>query len=115
MKKKLSIALILSIIFLSACSNESQSLLTERNSENSASTSIDTNGVLIPIESTNVKSAGYDSDSKIMTVHFLSGSTYQYFEVPPTLWEEFLAAQPHPWSQVGYPQLVQGGYRYNKI
>lgn len=113
--KKLTIAFILPIFLLSACSDDSHSLPSEKNIENFASTINGTDGVLIPIESTNVNSAGYDYDSKIMTVRFLSGSTYQYFDVPLTLWEEFLAAQPHSWSQVGYPQLVQGGYKYSKI
>lgn len=72
-------------------------------------------GLLIPITSDNVAFAGYDSNRSVMTVTFHSGSTYEYYEVPVSLWERFIAAQPHPWSQVGYPELVQGGYGYQKI
>ena len=72
-------------------------------------------GTLIPITSDNVAFAGYDSNRRVMTVTFHSGSTYEYYEVPASLWERFVAAQPHPWSQVGYPELVQGGYGYQKI
>ena len=59
--------------------------------------------------------AGYDAASKVMTVQFDNGSLYEYYGVPADLWTAFVAAQPHPWSQVGYPRLVQGGVPYKKI
>lgn len=74
-----------------------------------------TQGQLIPIASDNVAYAGYDEDSLEMTVMFDNGSTYAYFNVPAALWLRFIEAQPHPWSQVGYPELVRGGYSYAKI
>jgi len=72
-------------------------------------------GQLISIESSNVAAAGYDPLTRVMTVQFLSGGLYEYYEVPESLWLDFLAAQPSPWSQVGYPQLVEGGYAYRRI
>jgi hypothetical protein len=39
-----------------------------------------------------------------MTVLFDSGGLYEYYNLPAGLWEDFVAAQPHPWSQVGYPR-----------
>ena len=74
-----------------------------------------TGGVLIPIDSDNVAMAGYDNQTRIMTVMFHQGRIYEYYNIPPTLWEAFFAAQPDPWSLVGYPQLVQGGYAYQEI
>lgn len=74
-----------------------------------------TGGALIPIDSDNVAMAGYNDSTRVMTVLFDSARLYEYYDVPPALWEAFVAAQPDPWSLVGYPQLVQGGYAYQEI
>ena len=76
---------------------------------------IGTGGALIPIDSDNVAMAGYDDQTRVMTVLFDSARLYEYYDVSPQLWESFVAAQPDPWSLVGYPQLVQGGYAYQEI
>ena len=76
---------------------------------------VGTNGELVSINSDNVQAAGYESTTKIMTVQFDNGATYQYFDVEPEIWNLFIAAQPHPWSQVGYPILVEGNYLYTRI
>jgi len=74
-----------------------------------------TNGHLVPIQSDNVNSAGYDETTLVMTVQFRNGAIYEYYGVQAELWTSFVAAQPHPWSQVGYPRLVQGGIPYKRI
>lgn len=74
-----------------------------------------TGGALIPIQSDNVAAAGYDADSQTMYVQFDSGETYEYVPVSADLWDRFVAAQPHPWSEVGYPELVEAGVPYRKV
>ena len=59
--------------------------------------------------------ATYDEASMVMTVQFDNGALYEYYGVPSDLWTSFIAAQPHPWSQVGYPRLVQGAIPYKRI
>ena len=81
----------------------------EQNSESRVETG------LIAISSDNVSAAGYSESRSIMTVQFENGAMYEYYNVPLELWESFLAAQPHPWSQVGYPRLVGEGYPYQRI
>jgi hypothetical protein len=76
---------------------------------------VGTDGALIPIESDNVSAAGYNEDSLVMTVQFDNGAIYEYYGVPTDLWISFIEAQPHPWSAVGYPRLVQGGIPYKRI
>lgn len=76
---------------------------------------VGTNGELIYIQSDNVSAAGYDEGSMVMTVQFDNGALYEYYGVPAELWTSFVAAQPHPWSQVGYPRLVQGAIPYKRI
>lgn len=107
-----SIALTL---ILSGCSTVEESSLDENSVSNQVTSKIGTNGQLIAIQSDNVNAAGYDSNSMIMTVQFDNGALYEYYGVPADLWNSFVAAQPHPWSQVGYPQLVKGGIPYKRI
>lgn len=76
---------------------------------------VGTNGQLISIQSNNVRAAGYDAGTQVMTVQFHKGALYEYYGVPADLWNSFVAAQPHPWSQVGYPRLAQGGIPYKRI
>jgi hypothetical protein len=105
-------------IALSACGSlpalngETSSTYTEKSEQIQQ---VGTNGHLIPIQSDNVRAAGYDAASSVMTVQFDNGALYEYYSVPTELWTSFIAAQPHPWSQVGYPQLVQGGIPYKRI
>lgn len=75
----------------------------------------ETGGQLISIQSDNVQAAGYDANSMIMTVQFNNGYTYEYYGIPPELWNSFITAQPNPWSLVGYPRLVQAGVPYKRI
>lgn len=109
---RIALSLMLSIWIFTGCSQTSES--TE-NQGNQVKTQVGTSGRLISIQSDNVRAAGYDANSMIMTVQFDNGSIYEYYGVPIELWDSFVAAQPHPWSQVGYPQLVQTGVPYKKI
>lgn len=80
-----------------------------------AEPAVGTEGRLIPIQSDNVAAAGYDAASETMLVEFDEGSLYEYAPVPADVWEAFVAAQPHPWSAVGHPVLVEGGVPYRKV
>lgn len=74
-----------------------------------------TGGQLVSIDSDNVRAAGYDASLRTMTVQFNNGYTYEYYGVSLELWNSFISSQPDPWSLVGYPQLVQGGFPYKRI
>ena len=45
-----------------------------------------------PMASSNVESAAYDPKQQILEVSFLSGSTYQYYDVPASTWTSFQRA-----------------------
>ena len=100
---------------LSSCSSSEDSISYTTSSSEQLSAAIGTNGQLIPIQSDNVSAAGYDEPTKVMTVQFKNGALYAYYGVEAELWTSFVAAQPHPWSQVGYPRLVQGSIPYKRI
>ena len=74
-----------------------------------------TGGELIAIQSDNVAAAGYDDATSTMLVEFDDGSLYEYAPVPVSVWIDFIAAQPHPWSRVGNPVLVEGRVPYRKV
>jgi hypothetical protein len=100
---------------LTSCSSSSDTNSQSNSSIEQLPSSIGTNGDLIAIQSDNVQAAGYDEASMIMSVQFDNGAIYEYYGVPADLWTSFVAAQPHPWSQVGYPRLVKGAIPYKRI
>jgi len=97
---------------LPTLNGETTSVSSESNAPDK---SVGTNGELIYIQSDNVQAAGYDENSMVMIVQFKNGAIYEYYGVPADLWLSFIAAQPHPWSQVGYPRLVQEGIPYRRV
>jgi hypothetical protein len=105
-------AVFLSIGFLAGCGNPTEKPSTPHVE---AKAVVGTNGQLISIQSDNVQAAGYDANEMTLTVQFNNGSTYEYYGIPAELWNSFISAQPHPWSQVGYPRLVQARVPYKRI
>ena len=100
---------------LSGCGTDEQSNRQGSEFSKETTASVGTGGQLISIQSDNVSAAGYNDSSMVMTVRFDNGALYEYYNVSPELWTAFIEAQPHPWSQVGYPRLVQGGIPYKRI
>jgi hypothetical protein len=106
--------MVVSLVAINACSIEDpdQSVAA---TVPSIDISKDTNGELTSVQSDNVSMAGYDASSQTMTVMFDNGKAYWYQPVDQSVWTAFYNAQPHPWSQVGYPQLVEAGIPYGKL
>jgi len=44
------------------------------------------------VSSSNIVSVGYDAPSETLEVEFMSGSVYQYYNVPQSIYDAFLAA-----------------------
>ena len=119
LQKLVAIAFCSTLAFgISSCSAETSS--STSNTESSIPVpqrdlSKDTKGEWIQIRSDNVSMAGYDASTQTMTVTFDNGKSYWYQPVDQSVWTAFYNAQPHPWSQVGYPVLVEGGIPYGKL
>jgi hypothetical protein len=109
----LIIVVVLSV--LSSCGSPMLNFEKPLNVDEASNFSLGTGGELIEIESENVKSAGYNQMTDVLIIEFRNGAIYEYYQVPTSLWSDFLAAQPDAWSQVGYPRLVKGGYEYKRI
>jgi hypothetical protein len=118
-KSKYEVAILLFapvlVLGLTGCGSQASESNSVASDVSSAVQKVGTNGQLISIQSDNVRAAGYDEASMVMTVQFDNGALYEYYGVPADLWTSFINAQPHPWSQVGYPRLVQGGIPYTRI
>ena len=65
-----------------------------------------------PVESSHVASIGYDSDTSTLEVEFQDGSVYQYFDVPETVFDGFIAA---PSKGVYFHQQIRDVYRYARM
>jgi hypothetical protein len=68
---------------------------------------------LQPLQSSNIKAAGYDPERKELFIEFLTGPTYRYDKVPDVLWQGLLAAPSHGKFLREAVQLK--GYAYQRI
>ena len=103
------------VIGCSAESSSPSSITESSASVQETDLSKDTKGEWVPIQSDNLSMAGYDASTQTMTVMFDNGKSYWYQPVDPSVWTSFYNAQPHPWSQVGYPALVESGVPYGRL
>jgi hypothetical protein len=46
-----------------------------------------------PVESTTMRSVGYDQTNQVLEVEFQSGTIYQYLGIPPAIYKDLLAAE----------------------
>lgn len=47
----------------------------------------------VKIESSNIESVGYDDESKVLELEFKNGNVYTYFDVPRTIYLDFLTSE----------------------
>ena len=66
----------------------------------------------MPVESSTVVSAGYDASTSTLELEFTSGTFYDYFAVPRSTFERFLAAES---KGQFFSQHIRGVYPFRKI
>ena len=64
------------------------------------------------VESSNLKSVGYDPDTKILEIEFHHGGEYQYFDVPVNVHSGLMSA---PSKGSYHYQHIKNVYQYQKI
>ena len=67
----------------------------------------------IQVTSKNIKSVGYDSQSKTLQVEFLTGSIYEYYDVPNDVFDKFITAESK--GTFFHKYIKNGGYKYRKL
>ena len=64
------------------------------------------------VNSSNIAEVGYDLATMTLEVAFLNGSVYQYFDVPETLYQEFMQATS---KGQFLNRNIKNSYRYTKL
>jgi hypothetical protein len=65
-----------------------------------------------PVNSSNLSSVGYDPATRTLEIAFRSGSVYQYFDVPQTIYEALIAASSHG---TYFHYTIRDVYRYRRV
>lgn len=66
----------------------------------------------VSVTSSNVESIRYYEDSETLEIEFKNGATYQYFDVPQSVYNELENAD----SVGGYlASRIKGMYRYSRV
>ena len=65
-----------------------------------------------PVDSSNLRSVGYDAEQQILEIEFKSGSVYQYFNVPATVYEALMSASS---KGTYHSQWIKYSYRYAQV
>ena len=70
-----------------------------------------------PVLSSNIASIGYDSGTAVLEVEFKSGSVYQYFQIPPGIYQSLMATDAAGQSVGQYfnHHVKRAGYRYVEL
>jgi hypothetical protein len=65
------------------------------------------------VVSSNLKSVGYDEDSNILEIEFLSGGIYQYFNVPHNVHAGLMNASSH--GTYFDRSVKKAGFKYKRL
>lgn len=63
------------------------------------------------VESSIIKSVGYDAKEEILEIELATGTIYQYLQVPINVFESFMAAE----SKGIYYNSIKNNFEYKKI
>ena len=64
------------------------------------------------VASTTLESAGHDAQSALLELQFRNGAVYQYFLVPPNVYQDLLGASS---KGAFFNRNIRGRYRYRRI
>lgn len=65
------------------------------------------------VDSSNLKSVGYNETSHTLEVEFHHGGIYQYYNVPESVYLGLMKASSH--GTYFDQEIKKGGYRYKKV
>ena len=67
---------------------------------------------MIPVKSSNIAGIAYEPNQMILTVWFLNGSIYNYYDVPTSVWTSFQNAD----SKGKYLAAnIKGRFGYDRV
>lgn len=65
-----------------------------------------------PVSSSDLASVGYEATSMLLEIEFLSGSIYQYFDVPESEFQQLMQAASHGSY---FSANIRNRYRYIRL
>jgi hypothetical protein len=68
--------------------------------------------IMVEINSSNLKKASYNTESKLLTVTFNNGSIYEYYEFP---WDKFTKFRMSESQGKFLNTNINGKYNYKKV
>jgi hypothetical protein len=68
--------------------------------------------ISVSIKSSNIKSATYDTDSKVLTIIFNTNTIYEYYDVP---WEIFTRFRMSESQGKYFSTNINGKFKYKKV
>ena len=68
-----------------------------------------------PVQSSNLKSVGYDVDTQILEIEFHDGRIYQYSDVPEYEYERLMTARSHGKYFAKEIKKYPGRYPYVRV
>lgn len=68
-----------------------------------------------PVTSSSISSIGYDESTQTLEIEFNSGTIYQYYDVPSTIYEGIMNADLHGSYGEYFHKYIKGIYNYLKI
>jgi hypothetical protein len=67
---------------------------------------------MTPVESSHIKSIGYDEETKVMRVEY-SQATYEYADVPKTVYEQIMSADSK--GRALKEAIAEHGLQYKRL
>lgn len=67
----------------------------------------------VHVVSSNLASVGYDPETNLLEIEFLSGSIYRYYNVPESKYHGLMSAPSK--GQYFDDYIKKGGYRYTRV
>jgi hypothetical protein len=67
---------------------------------------------MFPIESKNIKSIGYNANTRTLRIEFKQGSFYDYAGVPPEIFQQIMVAES---KGKFFRAEIKGRYAFNKV
>ncbi len=65
-----------------------------------------------PVSSSDIRSVGYDRDTQVLEIEFHSGGSYQYSNVPGSVYVGLMSAGSHGRY---FHDFIKGKYPYRRV
>lgn len=65
-----------------------------------------------PVQSSNLRTVGYDKETKVLEIEFIKGAVYRYFDVPEPVYLGLMDAAS---KGTYFHEHIRGRYGYKRV